>query len=91
MNRLSPEPVTRKERTYLVESVVVALSTQQTPGHGASTVMIIGAALLIVLALRSLVRSLQPLFEVFKSVAALGMTVLLTVGALILLVSALFV
>lgn len=74
-----------------MESVVVALSTQQAPAQGASTVMILGAAVLIVLALRSLARSLEPLFELLKSVASMAMTVLFSVAALILVVSALVV
>ncbi|GAA1617325.1 hypothetical protein [Actinoplanes couchii] len=69
-----------------MESVVVALSTEQPPGHGASTVMILGAAILIILALRSLARSLRPFAEVLRAAAAMGMTVLFAVGALILLV-----
>ncbi|MBB2943475.1 hypothetical protein FB565_003188 [Actinoplanes lutulentus] len=73
-----------------MESVVLVLSMQQPPGHDASNVMIIGAAILILLALRFIARSLQPVVEVIKSAAAMGLAVLLTVAALVLVVMSLF-
>ncbi|WP_433825885.1 hypothetical protein ACQP2E_27720 [Actinoplanes sp. CA-015351] len=73
-----------------MESVVLVLSMQQPPGHDASNVMIVGAAILILLALRFIARSLQPVVEVIKSAAAMGLAVLLAVAALVLVVMSLF-
>ncbi|MEU4558364.1 hypothetical protein AB0F72_08240 [Actinoplanes sp. NPDC023936] len=72
-----------------MESVVLMLSAQQPPGHDASNVMIVGAAILIILALRLIARSLQPVLEVIKSAAAMGLAVILAVGALALVVMSL--
>jgi hypothetical protein len=66
------------------------LSAQQPPGSGTSNVMVVGAAILIIVAIRAAGRSLQPVYVLFKSMAAMGMAVVLAIVALILVVLSLF-
>jgi hypothetical protein len=73
-----------------MKSLVLAMSTQQPPGHNASNVMIVGAAILIILAIRAVGRSLQPVHELLKSAAAMGLAVLLAFAALALVILSLF-
>lgn len=67
-----------------MESLALVLSAQQSPGQSASTVMIVGAAILIFFALRLISRSLQPVYELLKSAATMGLAVLFAVAALAL-------
>jgi hypothetical protein len=74
-----------------VESVNLMLYAQQPPpGHNASNVMIVGAAILIILAISAVGRSLQPVYELLKSAAAMGLALLLAIAALALVVMSLF-
>jgi hypothetical protein len=66
------------------------LSAQQPPGHGTSNVMLVGAAILIILAIRAVGRSLQPVYMLLKSMAAIGLAALLAIVALTLVVLSLF-
>jgi hypothetical protein len=74
-----------------VPSLVLALSGQQAPpGHDGSTILIVGAAILIILSIRAAGRSLQPVLEVIKSVAAMGIAVVLAIVALAMVILSLF-
>jgi hypothetical protein len=66
------------------------LSAQQPPGHNASNVMIVGAAILIILAIRAVRHSLQPVYALLKSAAAMGLAVVLATAALALVILSLF-
>ncbi|MDY7086974.1 MAG: hypothetical protein SYR96_17890 [Actinomycetota bacterium] len=73
-------------------SLALALSGQQAPsGHGASTILALGAALLIVLSIRAVGRSLEPVIEVLRSFIALGFALLLAIVALALVILSLFI
>lgn len=69
-----------------MESLVLMLSAQQPPGYSASNVMIVGAAILILLAIRAVGRSLQPVYELVKSAAAMGLALVLAIAAFALVV-----
>ena len=72
-------------------SLVLALPGQQAPpGHDGSTILLVGAAILIILSLRAAGRSLQPVLEVLNSVAAMGIAVVLAVAALAMVILSLF-
>ncbi|BCJ47429.1 hypothetical protein GCM10010168_17870 [Actinoplanes ianthinogenes] len=73
-----------------MESLVVLLSAQQPPGHSASNVMIGGAAILIILAIRAAGRSVQPFSELLKAAARIGLALVLAIAALALVVLSLF-
>jgi hypothetical protein len=74
-----------------VTSLVLALSRQQAPpGHDGSTFLLVGAAILIILSIRAAGRSLQPVLEVLKSVAALGLAVVFAITALAFVILSLF-
>ena len=73
-------------------SLVLALSAQQAPpGRDGSTILMIGAAILIILSIRATGRSLQPVREVLKSVATMGIAVILAIAALALVILSLVV
>jgi hypothetical protein len=72
-------------------SLVLALSGQQaSPGHDGSTFLVLGAAILIILSLRAVARSLAPVMEVLKSVAAMGVAIFLAFAALGMIILSLF-
>jgi predicted tellurium resistance membrane protein TerC len=74
-----------------VPSLVLALSGQQaSPGHDGSTFLIVVAAMLIILSLRAAARSLAPVMEILKSVAAMGIAVFLAFAALAMVILSLF-
>ncbi|MCO8274947.1 hypothetical protein M1L60_30635 [Actinoplanes sp. TRM 88003] len=74
-----------------MKSLVLDLSAQQPPpAHDASIVMVLGAAILLIFALRLIARSLQPVVEVLKSAAAMGLAIVFAVIALALVVLSLF-
>jgi hypothetical protein len=52
--------------------------------------MLVGAAILIILAIRAVGRSLQPVYMLLKSMAAIGHAALLAIVALTLVVLSLF-
>jgi hypothetical protein len=70
-----------------VTSLVLTFSGQQaTSGHDRSSVLLVGAAILIVLSLRAAGRSLRPVVELIKSVAAMMISAVLATAALTLVV-----
>ena len=74
-----------------MSSLVLTLAQQQAPpGHDGGTVLMVGAAILIILSIRAAGRSIAPVLEVLKSVAAMGIAVILAIAALAMVILSLF-
>lgn len=73
-----------------MESLVLASPVGQGAVDNPSIVLAVGAAIMIILAIRLFTRSLQPLCGLLKVAAAMGLAMLLMIAALLLVLMSLF-